>query len=252
MDEFVATATALKAANNQPDFSGYWLPGQDWRDGAAFLWDAGGDFAAPDGDEWTGTLSSPESIEGLTTFQTLFEEASGAPADANESDPVTPFCAGKIGMMSRPGWVMGLLTDPEAGCPDLAKEIGVFALPGSDGEPAPVLLGGSNIAISATSQNQELAANLLELIMSDEFQSQYAENGLTPAKVSLASGLGTDEFAAATQEAVTNAKLTPAAANWATVEGSRILEDLFVAIANGGDVQQLAEEADAAIADQLG
>ena len=72
MDEFVATAIALKADNDEPDFSGYWLPGQDWRDGAAFLWDAGGDFAAADGDEWKGTLSSPESIEGLTTFQTLF------------------------------------------------------------------------------------------------------------------------------------------------------------------------------------
>ena len=30
-----------------------------------------------------------------------------------------------------------------------------------------------------------------------------------------------------------------------------MLEDLFVGIANGGDVQQLAEDADAEIADQL-
>ncbi|KAA1425994.1 extracellular solute-binding protein [Nocardioides antri] len=251
MDEFVATATALKAANPQDDFSGYWLPGQDWRDGAAFLWDAGGDFAAPDGDGWKGTLSTPESIEGLTTFQTLFEDASGAPADANEADPVTPFCAGKIGMMSRPGWVMGLLTDPEAGCPDLAEKVGVFALPGSDGEPAPVLLGGSDIAVAAQTPNQDLARDIVALMLSDEYQGILAENGLTPARQSLTSLLGDDEFAQATIEAASNAKLTPAAANWATVEGTRILEDLFSQIAQGGDVEELAAEADERITAEL-
>nr|WP_275693434.1 extracellular solute-binding protein [Nocardioides sp. TF02-7] len=151
MDEFVETAIELKRASDDEAFSGYWLPGQDWRDGAAFLWDAGGDFAVEEGDGWAGALGTPESIAGLERVQQVFEEASGAPADANEADPVTPFCAGQIGMMSRPGWVHGMLTDPEAGCPELAEQVGVFALPGSDGEPAPVLLGGSDIAVPAKS-----------------------------------------------------------------------------------------------------
>ena len=46
MDEFVDTAVALKEANPDPaNFSGFWFPGQDWRNGAAFVWDAGGDLA---------------------------------------------------------------------------------------------------------------------------------------------------------------------------------------------------------------
>ena len=251
MEEFISTAVALKADNDDPNFSGYWLPGQDWRDGAAFLWNAGGDFAAADGDEWVGTLSSPESIAGLTTFQTLFDQASGAPADANEADPVTPFCAGEIGMMSRPGWVLGLLTDPDAGCPDLAENVGVFALPGSDGGPAPVLLGGSDIAIAAQTQNQDLARDIVALMLSDEYQGILAEAGLTPARQSLSTLLGDDEFAQATIEAASNAKLTPAAANWATVEGTRILEDLFGQIAQGGDVEDLASDADERITEEL-
>ncbi len=251
MAEFVAAAAALKADNNDADFSGYWLPGQDWRDGAAFLWDAGGDFAAPDGDGWTGTLSSPEGIAGLTAFQSLYQSASGAPADSNESDPVTPFCAGQIGMMSRPGWVLGLLTDPEAGCPDLAKKVGVFALPGSDGGPAPVLLGGSDIAVAANTPNQDLARDVVALMLSDDYQGILAEAGLTPARSSLATLLGDDEYAQATIEAASNAKLTPAAANWATVEGTRILEDLFGQIAQGGDVEELASDADERITDEL-
>ncbi|WP_408896608.1 extracellular solute-binding protein [Nocardioides sp. R1-1] len=251
MADFVAAAKKLKQDSGQADFSGYWLPGKDWRDGAAFLWDAGGDFAEPDGEGWRATLSTPESIEGLQTFQDLYTSASGAPADANESDPVTPFCAGKIGMMSRPGWVHGMLTDPESGCPDLAEQVGVFALPGSDGEPAPVLLGGSNLAISAKSPQQDLSREVLELMLSEDFQTILAEAGLTPAKQSLADKLGDDEFARATIEAASNAKLTPAAASWASVEGTFVLEDLFSKIAQGGDVEKLAAEADEQIDAQL-
>lgn len=251
MQEFVDAAVALKKKSGKKDFSGYWLPGQDWRDGAAFLWDSGGDFAAADGDEWSGTLSKPEGIEGLTAYQTLYKEASGAPADANEEDPVTPFCAGKIGMMSRPGWVNGMLTDPKSGCPDLAKQIGVFALPGTDGEPAPVLLGGSDIAVSAKSPNQDLAKKAVALMLSEGYQGILAKNGLTPAKESLATLLGDDEFAQATIAAASNAKLTPAAANWAQVEGTRVLEDLFSQLAQGGDVEKLAGDADERITEEL-
>ncbi|TYL51466.1 extracellular solute-binding protein [Nocardioides sp. BGMRC 2183] len=251
MDEFVDAAITLKQQSGKDDFSGYWLPGQDWRDGAAFLWDAGGDFAVEDGDTWTASLSTPESQEGLAVVQKLFTEASGAPADANESDPVTPFCANQIGMMSRPGWVYGMLTDKESGCPELAKQIGVFALPGSDGEPAPVLLGGSDIAVPAKSPNQDLAREAVALMLSDDYQGILAEAGLTPAKESLASLLGDDEFAQATIAAASNAKLTPAAANWATVEGTRVLEDLFSQIAQGGDIADLAADADARIDEEL-
>ena len=153
--------------------------------------------------------------------------------------------------MSRPGWVYGMLTDPKSGCPDLAKQVGVFALPGSDGEPAPVLLGGSDIAVSAKSPNQDLARKAVALMLSDDYQGILAENGLTPARDSLASLLGDDEFAQATIAAASNAKLTPAAANWATVEGTRVLEDLFSQIAQDGDIEHLAADADEQITEEL-
>jgi N,N'-diacetylchitobiose transport system substrate-binding protein len=51
--------------------------------------------------------------------------------------------------------------------------------------------------------------------------------------------------------AASNAKLTPAAPGWATVEGSRALEDLFSAIAQGGDVEELAAKTDEQMNSQL-
>ncbi len=252
MDEFVQAAVDLKKANPKPaNFSGFWLPGQDWRNGVTFVWDAGGGLAEADGDAWTASLDSPESVAGLTTVQKLFTEASGAAKDGNEADPQVPFCNNEVGMLSAPGWVTGLIDNEETGCPEMMGNLGVFAMPGSSGGAAPVLLGGSNIAVSAKSKNQDLARTAVELMLSDDYQSILAENGLTPAKQSLASKLGTDEFAAATIEAASNAKLTPAAAGWASVEGARILEDLFVGIAQGGDVAALAKEADEKIEAQL-
>ena len=252
-EEFVDTAIALKEANPKPaNFSGFWLPGQDWRNGVTFVWNSGGDLAVDDDGTWTSTLSSPESIEGLETVQTLFEQASGAAKDGNEADTWTPFCAGESGMTSAPGWMMGLIADEEAGCPEMVEKIGVFALPGSDGSPAPVLLGGSDIAVAAKSPNQDLAKDVVALMLSDDYQTILAENGLTPAKTSLAPLLGDDEFAEATIAAASNARLTPAAPGWASVEGSRVLEDLFVDIANGGDVTELATAADEKITPELG
>ena len=250
--EFVDAAIKLKKDNPQPaNFSGFWLPGQDWRNGMTFVWNAGGDLAVEEGGTWKGALSSPESQEGLQTVQTLFQEASGAAKDGNEADPQVPFCNNEVAMVSAPGWTTGLLEDEEVGCPDMMDKIGVFAMPGSDGEPAPVLLGGSNIAVAAQSPNQDLAKKAVEIMLSDEYQTILAEAGLTPAKTSLAPLLGDDEFAAAAIDAASNAKLTPPAAGWASVEGARILEDMFVGIANGGDIADLASKADAAMEEQL-
>jgi N,N'-diacetylchitobiose transport system substrate-binding protein len=251
LDEFVAAAETLTEASDNPNFSGFHFPGADWRNGVAFVWDAGGDLAVQDGDAWAGGLSSAESQAGLEVAQRLFA-TSNAPKDGDEAETWIPWCADEIGMLSAPGWAYGVIQDAEAGCPGTpaADNIGVFALPGSAGA-APVLLGGSNVAISANSQHPELAYELLKLIASDEFQAMYATNGLTPAKLSLTSAMEDNETNAAAIAAAATAKLTPPAEAWASVEGARILEDFFIGIATGGDIADLAADADAAIADTL-
>jgi N,N'-diacetylchitobiose transport system substrate-binding protein len=247
LQEYVAAGEKLKAANGKKDFSGIYFPGQDWRNALPYIWAAGGDLAVQNGDKWQGALSTPESIEGLKMVQRVMQNASGAPKDGNETDPQVPYCANQIGMLSAPGWVKGTIIAPEAdgGCPKAEKNLGVFALPGtSAGESAPIFLGGSNIAVAAKSKNKELAYNLLKVLLSDGFQTEMAKAGLVPAKTSLVSAMGTDEVAKATAQAATNTKLTPAAPGWANVESDKIMEDLFVNIAGGGDVASLAKAAD--------
>ena len=247
LDDYVAQAKELAAAN--PGKSGVYFAGQDWYNALPFIWEHGGEIAVADGDQWDAQLSSAASVAGLEQVQDLMLNASLAPKDGDNAEPWTPYCDGTAIQFSAPNWALGLASACETAAPPAAPF--VYALPGSGDDAAQVFAGGSNIGISAKSANPDLAKKALEIILSDEFQTIYGENGLIPAKKSLASTLGDTPEAQAFTAAAANAKLTPASPNWAEVEAARILEDFFVKIAQGGDVQSLAEEVDAKIEDIL-
>ena len=273
LEEFTEVATTLQEANpgGTPNFSGFWFPGQDWYNGAAWIYTHGGDLAVQEDGEWTGALSSPESMEALAEVQDLFTNATSAPRDADSNEPWVPFNNGEAAMFSAPTWARWSIdlpqcnqgVDPE----DESEEAnaaraeqqacneeltGVFPLPGmEEGEPATVFAGGSNIAIPAMSQHQDLARDLLRIIFREEYQTMLAENGLIPGNSQYADALGNDPYAQAALAAAVDAKLTPPAEKWADVEAARILEDFFQQVAGGADLEEAAAEADQLIADTL-
>lgn len=247
LGDYVAQATELAAAN--PGKSGTYFAGQDWYNALPFIWENGGEIAVQDGEEWDAQLSSAESLAGLAQVQELMTRASVAPKDGDNAEPWTPYCEGAAIQFSAPNWALGLASECETDNPPAAPF--VYALPGIDGGVAQAFAGGSNIGISARSAHPELAKSALEIILSDGFQTIYGENGLIPAKQSLASTLGDSPEAEAFTAAAANARLTPPSPNWAEVEASRVLEDFFVQVAQGGDLPTLAAEVDAKIEDIL-
>ena len=249
LEEWAAAGEALKEANaDVPNFSGIYLPGRNWHGVLPLIWDAGGDIAVKEGEEWVGTLDTPESIAGLEFFKEVFDRANAAPADADDANDYLAFCAGEVGMMPAPGWKPGQIINEDDGCPDMEAQIGVFPLPGSTaGTTSPVFLGGSNLGIPANSENQELAYDLLKILVSAGYQRQIAEAGLIPAlKSELASVTGS-EAAVAQATAAENSRFVPTSEHWADVEAANVLPDMLVEIAQGGDIAAAAANADAAI-----
>lgn len=244
LDELSTAALALTEAGGD-GFSGLWLPGQDWRNGISWIFAHGGDIAVQEGEEWVGALSSPESLAGLTQWQELYAGASTAPQDGRDAEPWVPFNNGEAAMFMAPSWARWSVDEAKA------EDLGAFALPGVDGGVAPVFAGGSNIAISAQSQHKDLAADLMRLIFSDDYQTMLAENGLGPANPEFTPLMGDDEFAQAAISAAENAKLTPASPEWAAVETATVMEEAFGRIAGGEDVATVAEETDAQLAEML-
>jgi len=255
--EFNTAAAQLKTDKQ----SGFYIGGEDWRNGVSWIFANGGDLATKDGDTWKSTLADPKTVEGLTQLQTLFTDASLAPVTESDSTPWVNIndnaSSGKpeAATIIAPGWAHWSIGDLAPDPADETKEIatwnddvfGTFVLPGADGSAAPVFAGGSNIAISAASKNQASSKELMKIVFSPEYQKLLGENGLGPANLDYASSLGDDQFATALIESASNSKLTPAAPGWAAVEGSGLLEEFFGKVNGGGDIPALAAEYDAKI-----
>jgi N,N'-diacetylchitobiose transport system substrate-binding protein len=254
--EFNASVAKLKTV----DQSGFYIGGQDWRNGVSWIFANGGELAKKNGDKWASSLSDAKSLEGLQQFQDLFAKASNAPVTEDDSTPWVNINNDKTGAapttatMIAPGWAHWSVGDYK-GDKD-GNEVrewndatfGVFPLPGVEaGSVAPVFAGGSNIAISAKSTKQPGAKELLRIVFSDEYQQMLGKNGLGPANTDFVSSLGDDQFAKALIDSALDSKLTPAAPGWAAVEGQKILEEFFGKVADGGDVKALAKEYDAKI-----
>jgi N,N'-diacetylchitobiose transport system substrate-binding protein len=251
LDEYVANAGKLAAA----DRDGVYWAGQDWYDALPFVWENGGEVAVLNGGEWDAQLSSPESIAGLEQVAAITTKAVVADKNGNETDEWVPFYEGRAAAVSAPSWAYWSIIYDEANNPNglKAEDLGYFNLPGKDGGVAQVFAGGSNIAISANSQHPELAKKAMKIMLSEEYQSLLAGGGLVPALTALSedTAAATPELAGLIAAAAVNAKLTPASPKWADVEAAGVLQDLFVQIANGGDIEDLAAAADEEIEEIL-
>jgi len=269
LDEFNAAVATIAQANPKGigNFSGFYLGGQDWRDGISWIFANGGDIAKNENGKWTATLSSPESLKGLQQLQTLYQSASKAPNDAKDSNQyvylndtdVTKDADGKVtgdtslqaATIMAPGWAHWSIGNPVTGKDGKpAREwdpnvFGTFVLPGVDGKPAPVFAGGSNIGISAASTHQDLAKEVLRIVYSPEYQQMLGKAGLGPANQKYASSLGDDQFSQALIASASNSKLTPAAPGWAAVEANNVMEEFFSKIGTATDLKALATEYDA-------
>lgn len=251
-DEYLADAKALTTST----VSGMWMPGKDWRDGMSFVWVNGGQIATQGSDgKWTAGFESDAALKGLQEFQDITMHANHAPTDQVEGNQQVPFCAKQIAYLPAPSWIKWSINAKEdAKTPGCGSTLGAddqlsaFAAPGlTAGSYAPVLAGGSNIAIPTKSAHPELAYNALKIVLSDDYQKILAGNGMVPAKISQAKYLPADSFSQAAAAAAANAKLTPASPKWADVEASQVLEDSFSKIAQGQDVKTVAAALDAKI-----
>ena len=206
LDEF--NAAVAKVAQQNPrhikNFSGFFIGGQDWRNGISWIFANGGDLAKKENGQWVSTLSDPNSLKGLQQLQQIQKVASNAPADAkdqspwlyiNDNDVITDEAgkaAGKTSLSAAtimaPGWAHWSIGDAVKKDGKVVREwnpetFGTFVLPGSDGKPAPVFAGGSNIAISAKSKNPELSKELLKIIFSADYQNKLGGAGPRPGQL---------------------------------------------------------------------
>lgn len=236
-DKLIAAAKKLQDANKSvADYSGLYLPGQNWYALMSFIEDHGGQIAVNEGGTWKGTLDTPEAQAGIQDYVDYFKAGSTGPADNDEQNPeqATVIANGKAGMMIANLWELGTAETRNAA---ITGKLGVFAIPSStDGKTAPVFLGGSNLGIAAGSQNQDLAIDWVKLMAGEKYQKLMIAAGNVPNSKTLAKDATSDNanLAVAAGAAAAGSFVTPQDPRWASVEaGANPLKDMLTKVLTG-------------------
>jgi N,N'-diacetylchitobiose transport system substrate-binding protein len=212
-----------------------------------FIWGAGGDLATEDGGKWTSTINSAESVEGLSWYGDLALKHDASTAAAStwlETDSLAAFQQGKVAMFITGSWVPATIKDDD---PKLAERLVAYTIPAKDKAIAPSFLGGSHLCRFADTEEPELAFELIKLMATGDFATQWAtdtnyfpgEQKALDAVVDKGDDL-TKVFAQQMTEGGTTVPVTPA---WGQIEGKKTLTTLMTDILGGTDPQKAADSA---------
>lgn len=224
-----------------------YMPGQNWYffDGLLIGQDA--DLVKKKGGKWVSNLADPKVTEAMKVYE-KYASYSKAPKNKDEATPqqAEVFAKGKTGAFMGMGWEAATAIKAN---PKIEKDIGYFTIPGETAEkPEGVFLGGSNLAVAAGSQKQELAKEFLKIALSDKFEGQLSkEGGVVPNKESLQSNLeGNPAGEAAAPAAAASGGTTPLIPEWAAVENApNPIKTYMTAVLNGKSHAAAAKQVEA-------
>ncbi|KAF4405446.1 MULTISPECIES: extracellular solute-binding protein [Streptomyces] len=210
---------ALGAIEKKTDAEPIYMPGQNWYFFDGLTLGQGADLVKKKGDTWVSNLADPKVGDAMEIYK-KYADFSDAPKDKDEATPqqAEVFAKGKTGAMIGMGWEAATAIEAN---PEIEKHIGYFTIPGETAEkPEGVFLGGSNLAVAAGSEKQELAKEFLRIALSDKHEGTLAEEGgVIPNKDALQERLeGNPAAQAAAPAASTSGGTTPLIPEWAAVE----------------------------------
>ena len=161
------TAMAQQAQAGGAEWGVNLQPGQTgaWQTFMPFAWQAGAELVNEDSTEFT--LDSPELVEALTYYQSVFTDGL-APTDLPQGSLEPDFMAGDIASFVSGPWHVGILEELDAaGMADVA----LAPLPA--GEKQASFIGGANLAVFKDSENRDAAWKFVEWLSRPEVQVEW-------------------------------------------------------------------------------
>lgn len=244
------TAALDKIQKKQGDkFSAWYQPTRDWYAAMSFVYDAGGAIATESGGQWKASLSSPESLKGLTEFKNVVDSYMHGDKTKDESDRYIVYGQGKSAMIFAAAWEGATSEDPKNDKSGKLKgNLENFVMPGPSGKNMPVFLGGSDLAVPVKSDAQALAAEWINAFTGSSGQKGLMAKGNLPNNKTDLATLKNDPKTAVPATAAESSWFVPMAPGWGQVEKAQILQTMLQNIGTGKkSVEAAAKEADAAI-----
>lgn len=188
--ELVEQAQALKEGDLiENGFATHWSPDGDlvattWNH---IFWSLGGELWDPETYQVEGVLNTEVGVEAINLANQLWQTAPDGAGSFGFDEVVGAMCNGTTAMVEIWYGFGGAFTD-SASCAE-ADNIGFAVVPGEDEHF--ISLGGMGISVSAYSENQEAALDLIAWLQSDEIQTRWASEGGFPGRTSI---LNSDAF----------------------------------------------------------
>src|SRR5437870_5675888 len=154
---------------NDSNFSAYYVPGRNWYAAMSFVYDYGGKIAKTKGGKWVGTLNEPKALTALQKLKDVVLAFSRASKTIDEAHPqqALVFAKGHVAAFPGNGWEWGYALDKKLGNPKLASSIGAYPMPSHTfGQYMPTFLGGSDLAVTASSKNRDIALDWIKAFTS--------------------------------------------------------------------------------------
>ena len=237
LDQFVADGKKLmKKFGSDSNFSAYYFAGKNWYAAMGFVYDWGGRIAAFKDSKWKGTLDSPQAQAALTKLKSVVLALSRAPKTVDEAHPFPsiPFAQGRVASFLGNGWEWPYTLDAKVGDPKLAPVMAAYPMPSHvKGKYMPTFLGGSDLAIPASSKNKSLATQWIAAFTDTKAERAIASRSNIPNTTTLAGVTKDNPQVAPFAEAAKYSWFVPTAANWVNVENANVLQNMVSSIMTG-------------------
>jgi N,N'-diacetylchitobiose transport system substrate-binding protein len=214
---------------------------------ASFIWGAGGQIATQSNGTWTADLTSPATEAAIKYYVSLYSTYHVSPSKyigqtelgnvgATSGGPNEDFGLGKLDMYIDGPWAKATLP---ANSVDTAN-ISSFPIPSQNGpNAAPVLAGGSDLAVFKTSPNQQAAWDLISVMDNTANSTSFAKLSgfFPPYSAAISNGVYPgDAFMAGFAKAALNGQVAPMnAKNWATADSGNynVIPTMLKSLMNG-------------------
>jgi N,N'-diacetylchitobiose transport system substrate-binding protein len=203
----------------------------------SWVYAEGGQIAKKDGDKWSGTLSDPQAQAGLQKWADLVKGYSAGDVTKDENDQAQIFAQGESAMFYGNGWEVGAAqeqrkdpNDPNSAlvATKVKGKVAAAPMPG-----IPSFLGGSDIGVTAKSQNQALAAEWIKYFTDTKAQEALLAKAVLPNATNLLDKAATVKGNEATALAAKSSWFVPMAEKWADVEKAAVLQQMLRDIVTG-------------------
>ncbi|WP_231330923.1 extracellular solute-binding protein [Actinomadura graeca] len=228
--ELSAAAKKIQDARKIP---GIGVPSDQTNALVSFIWGNGGEVATKDGGKWVGKLDQPQAVEAVNFYTGLVTKDKVAPAKyigKNELEgPQRDFALGKLGMYIDGSWSlkeMKKISDKDA------DKWAVFPIPSKAGGNAPVMAGGSDLAVWKDSKAPDAAFDYITILNNAKNASAWADySGFSSMRSDVKFS---DPKLAIFTEIAGNTKFTPISSGWGEFEqAKKVLPNAMKAIMQG-------------------